>query len=350
MTCSVRAGFFLLAAAFGFAAEPAIHEGEIDGAKFVIAAPEKWNGSVLLYCHGLRPEGGPLAVELLPLKSAHRELLDRGWLIAATSYRRNGLVVGDGLADVLNLTAEIVKRYGDPNRVVLQGESMGGAIAVLLMEREPAKFSAALAVGAALKLEENGTPVVFTARPGGPVLLLCNRTEVEGPRRYVELATAAKVAPVVWTADRDGHVNVNQREIGTALSALNHWLDTGSAPAPQDDTLAPEPRASAMTSENGIGRAAMTQRNPLYGNITLDFQAADFARLGISKGGNFTIEFGGKRVPVRLGSTYGDVPRGEYVAFFDAEDRLLVAINYGNAADALGIKVGEVVSAAAVAP
>ena len=83
-----------------------------------IAAPERWNGSVLIYCHGLRPEGGPLMVELLPLKSAYAELLDRGWIIAATSYRRNGLVVADGLADVLALRDEIAKRFGAPSRVV----------------------------------------------------------------------------------------------------------------------------------------------------------------------------------------------------------------------------------------
>lgn len=322
-------------------AEPRVTEGELDGARFVIAAPEKWNGSVLIYAHGLRPEGGELVVELLPLKSASRDLLERGWIIAETSYRRNGLVVADGLADVLALREEIVKRFGALSRVVLHGESMGGAIATLLLEREPAKFSAALAVGAALQLDEKGTPVVFTSQPGGPLLFLSNRTEVEGPRRYVEKSGAAKFPAVLWTADRDGHVNVNQREIGTALAALNRWLDTAQAPAPQDDTLTPDPRPSAMAIEGAIGRAAMTQRNPLFGNITLDFQATDFARLGITRGDTFTLEFGGKRVPVRLGATYSDVPRGQYVAFFDAEDRLLVAINFGNAADALGIKVGD---------
>ncbi|OAI42650.1 hypothetical protein AYO41_03855 [Verrucomicrobia bacterium SCGC AG-212-E04] len=345
-----RIGLALLVATAVQAAEPRVAEGELSGAKFVIAAPEKWNGSVLIYAHGLRPEGGPLVVELLPLKSAYRELLDRGWIIAATSYRRNGLVVADGLADVLNLRDEIAKRFGAPDRVLLHGESLGGAIVALLMERESAKFSGALGVGAALKLDENGAAVAFSAQPGGPLLLLSNRTEADVPGRYVELAAGAKVPPVAWTADRDGHVNVNQREIGTALAALNRWIDTGSAPAPQDDTQAPEPRPSAMKVENGVNRAAMTQRNPLYGNITLDFQSSDFVQLGIAQGDTFALEFGGKRVPVKLGKTYSDVPRGQYVAFFDAEDRLLVAINFGNAADVLGIKVGDLAGVKKGAP
>lgn len=350
MNLLARLGLAFALAATLPAAEPRISEGEIDGAKFVIAAPEKWNGSVLIYCHGFRPEGGPLVVELLPLKAAHRELLDRGWVIAATSYRRNGLVVTDGLLDVLALRGEITKRFGAPGCVLLQGESMGGAIAVLLMERDPTQFSGALAVGAALQMDEKGVAVEFTARPGGPLLFLSNRTEVDDPRRYAERAKAGRNLPVVWAADRDGHVNVNQREIGTALAALNRWLDGGVAPADQDNTQAPEPRGSAMTTEAGAGRAAMTQRNPLYGNITLDFQASDFATLGIAAGDNFTLEFGDKKVPVKFGKTYGDVARGKYVAFFDAEDRLLVAINYGNAADALAIKVGDQAMVSRAAP
>jgi pimeloyl-ACP methyl ester carboxylesterase len=334
----------LLLAKSAAAVEPRVTEGEIQGAKFALAAAENWNGSVLIYCHGLRAESEPLAAELLPLRSAQRKMLEHGWLIAATSYRRNGLVVADGLRDVIALRDEIARRFGAPRRVLLHGESMGATIATLLMERESEKFSGALAVGAALSLDENGIAVEFTARPGGPILFLSNRNEADRARHYVDKAAGSTMPPVLWTADRDGHVNVNQREVGTALSALNGWLDGGVKPAPQDDTLAPEPRPSTMIAADGDGRAAMTQRNPLYGNITLDFQAADFEKLGIGPGATFTLTFASHSVPVRLGTTYNDVPRGDYVAFFDAEDRLLVAINRGNASEALGVKVGDLVT------
>jgi pimeloyl-ACP methyl ester carboxylesterase len=344
MILRVVACLLLLLVTLARAAEPRMTEGEIQGARFVIAAPDPWNGSVLIYCHGFRPETDPLAAELLPLRAAHRRLLERGWIVAATSYRRNGLVVADGLNDVVALRDEITRRFGAPRRVLLQGESMGAAIATLLLERAPEKFSGALAVGAALDLDSMGVAPGFNARPGGPILFLSNRNEADRARGYVDKAAGSAPPPVLWTADRDGHVNVNQREVGTALSALNGWLDSGIAPAPQDDTLAPEPRASTMVVGDGVGRAALTQRNPLYGNLTLDFQTADFKQLGIDPGTTFTLTFGGKSVPVRLAQTYTDVPRGEYVAFFDAEDRLLVAINRGHAADALGVKVGDVLT------
>ena len=44
---------------------------------------------------------------------------------------------------------------------------------------------------------------------------------------------------------------------------------------------------------------------------------------------------------MKLAQTYTDVPNGAWVAFFDAEDRLLVAINRGNAATALNVQEGD---------
>ncbi len=344
MLLLLRVCLLSCAAALVRADQPRPLEGEIDGAKYTIVAPVAPNGCVLIFCHGYRPEGPELTTDLVPLKSTYQELAQRGWVIAATSYRRNGLIVADGLADVLALRAEIARRFGEPRRVVLHGESMGGAIATLLLEREPKKFAGALAVGAALAIEEGGTKLEFTRRPGGPLLFLSNRTEAAPPRAYVEAATAAKAPAAAWTADRDGHLNVNQREVAAALAALNQWLDSGAAPEFHDDTLPAEPRPSTMILREGRGTAPMLQRITIYGNITLDFQSADFKQLGLARGDSFTLRGGAKSARVKLGQTYSDVARGEWVAFFDAEDRLLVAINRGNAADELGVKLGDLVS------
>ena len=40
-----------------------ISRGEIGGAKFMIATPEKWQGKLVLIAHGYRPEGNPLDAE-----------------------------------------------------------------------------------------------------------------------------------------------------------------------------------------------------------------------------------------------------------------------------------------------
>jgi alpha-beta hydrolase superfamily lysophospholipase len=58
-------------------------------------------------------------------------------MVATTSYRRNGLVVADAIADLDALRAYIAQAYGEPERVILEGESMGGLIVTIMAERDP---------------------------------------------------------------------------------------------------------------------------------------------------------------------------------------------------------------------
>lgn len=326
-------------------------EFELNGARCAAIVPPvaTRKNMVLIYCHGYRPEKAPLDPELFPLKRSYADLLAEGWTIASTSYRRSGLIVADAAKDVMALREELAKRFGEPRRVVLHGESMGGAVATWLCETEPLKISGALAVGAALNaslsLEEGGKKIQLTGRSLVPLLFLNNRTETAAPAAYVEKASglgASRVRPFALSVNRDGHVNVNQREVGQALALLNQWLNTDNHPAvPPDLTLPPHPRPSAMKKAATGGEAALTFINPQYGNVTFDFQTSDLAQLGLTPGSTFKLTRGAKSFAVKLGTTYRDVAKGEWVAFFDGEDRLLVAINGGNAADALGIKLGE---------
>src|SRR5690349_13452668 len=58
---------------------PPLDEGELEaGAKFAIARPITWNGSVLLIAHGLRAETDPLVADLFPDRLAYRTLRDEG--------------------------------------------------------------------------------------------------------------------------------------------------------------------------------------------------------------------------------------------------------------------------------
>ena len=41
-------------------AEAGVTRGEIGGAQFMIAAPQKWQGKLVLIAHGFRQEGSPL--------------------------------------------------------------------------------------------------------------------------------------------------------------------------------------------------------------------------------------------------------------------------------------------------
>lgn len=113
--------------------------GMIEGAEFSIHVPKAtWNRRVLIFAHGHRCEGtGTSTVDLDPQHPFYQHsLLERGWLVAATSYRRDGVIIRDAMEDIDNLRAEVVRRFGEPDCVILEGRSMGGAICTLLAERE----------------------------------------------------------------------------------------------------------------------------------------------------------------------------------------------------------------------
>jgi hypothetical protein len=165
-----------------------------------------WNGDVLLHAHGCRPEGIELVADL-PMENdeCYRRLVaEEGWVVAMTSYRKQGLVVREAIWDLVNLREFVVqlmagkltchqrigsgagedggergerveggvgegkdnegkeeeqegKRKGNdsskaeepdlsatagvvPRRIVLEGESMGGAIVTFICERREAEY------------------------------------------------------------------------------------------------------------------------------------------------------------------------------------------------------------------
>ncbi len=61
--------------------------------------------------------------------------VSQGWTVAATSYRRSGLIVADAIRDVFNLRNWVCSEVGVPVWCFLDGRSMGGAISTRIAER-----------------------------------------------------------------------------------------------------------------------------------------------------------------------------------------------------------------------
>ena len=236
----------LFALNLGLFAAPAVtvETGVIDGAKFTLARPTHWNQRVLLIAHGLRDADRPLVADLFPEHFAYQTLLDEGWIVAKTSFRRNGIIVADAISDLDALRAYIEKKFGTPDRVLLEGESMGGLIVTLMAERDradPPLYAGAIAIGAALQVKEDGTHVGLNLEPQIPLLFLTNQSELDGPTAYVTAKLRpsdypANLQPILFRVSRDGHVNVNQRERLVALRSVNAWLDHGRAAVPPPPT------------------------------------------------------------------------------------------------------------------
>ena len=254
------------------------------------------------------------------------------------------MIIRDAIDDLDQLCGHIVKVHGEPKRVFVQGESMGGTIATLMAERSPIRYAGFLAIGAALEAEDPVNPLKPSGAPRIPLLFLSNQSEVDGPAAY-----SAKVGqepkPVVWRVDRDGHVNVNSAERAQALTALVAWAD-GTRPGPSAVATIP-PKPGASTAKLIPGRRAggsITKVNPFYGNLTTSLIAADLESAGIAAKSRFKLTLGGQTVDVLYGSDFGDVPKGEWVAFIDAEGFVFISKNWDNAAKATGVKPGEPVT------
>jgi S-adenosylmethionine hydrolase len=97
--------------------------------------------------------------------------------------------------------------------------------------------------------------------------------------------------------------------------------------------LAPE---AAMVREGKIEARVLALDEP-YGNVWTNVTPAEIAKLGLAPGAALVFDFGaGKRVEAPLARTFGDVPEGEPLAYFNSRGRLALAINRGNAARTYG--------------
>ncbi|MGI8666632.1 MAG: hypothetical protein ACR2N4_11465 [Jatrophihabitans sp.] len=126
--------------------------GEIDGAKYAIKLPQKWNGTLLLYSHGYRfaapapPSFDPVDTNA-QLSSTDSDgsgsdavsttLLNQGYALAGSSYKSNGWAVADGVKAGEDLHAQFVKLVGTPKRTYVWGDSLGGLITQVIAESNP---------------------------------------------------------------------------------------------------------------------------------------------------------------------------------------------------------------------
>jgi dienelactone hydrolase len=126
--------------------------GRYDGGLYRIEVPDNWNGELVLWAHGYfaatGQRGSALRLDNHPIRE---HLIREGYAWAASSYRCNGYVPGQGLLDTLALTDLFTKTSGSgvPRRTYLTGQSMGGHITILAMHKYPTTFAGGLAMCAA---------------------------------------------------------------------------------------------------------------------------------------------------------------------------------------------------------
>jgi hypothetical protein len=338
--------------------------GQLKGARFAIANPPvQWNRSLLLIAHGYRPESAPLVADLNPERPANRALLNEGWMIATTSYRRNGMVITDAIADIDGLREYIAQEYAEPTRVLLEGESMGGEIVTMMAERDAGPYQGAVVYDATLYAREPNAGTGLSLLPRIPLLFVATYHEYKEADGYLTALVARPapaVPPVLFTISREGHTNINQAEHLVARRALIAWVDhgRGALPKPADNeryfdaTVQADPGRSVVTmhADNHGFDTWVAEVDPVYGNIMLQAQEGDFDAAGIGKMTYFSLVAGGNSYRTLYGRTYTDARVGDWVAFPDADGRTVLARNFANAAGSAGLKVGDPVSVVGIQP
>lgn len=123
-------------------------EGQLGpGALYSIDVPATWNGDLVLYSHGYTLPQEPVALPTTDNFANIRDgLLARGFALAATSFSENGYVVAEGARQLHQLRGVFSDRVAVPRHTYLLGYSMGGLIALQLVETHATQFDGALLV------------------------------------------------------------------------------------------------------------------------------------------------------------------------------------------------------------
>ena len=322
------------------AASGGISTGEIGGAKYMIATPEKWQGKLVLIAHGYRNADSPLDAGFDTKDAFSTGMLEKGWAIASTSYRRNGWIVEDAILDLQALRDQVAKEHGKIERCLLAGSSMGGLIGTLIAEGALDHVDGVVAIGAYLGTgEREGFNPKLTFKPGSPIIYLTNETELDHPKHYRQQEGGQKTA--LWEIKRPGHCNVSDQERLNAMLALNEWIEGKTIERERDATVPPPVRESTATKVNGGLSGKITVVSESWGNLTTDLVGADLETLGLKTGDKALVRNGGKSLAVSVVRYWSEAKEGDAAIYVTPKGWVGIVTNGGRAVDSLDVKVGD---------
>ena len=139
--------FVSLATVLGLAG-PALADDVVNGSTgpgsvYRLVRPSSWNGILVLYAHGYASKDVPVGIT--PDDQLVISLLaPQGFAVAVSSFSENGWVIKDGTQRTHQLVGLFTSKFGKPSRVYAAGASMGGLIAIRLIETWPDEFAGVL--------------------------------------------------------------------------------------------------------------------------------------------------------------------------------------------------------------
>ncbi|EMY34393.1 hypothetical protein D477_009850 [Arthrobacter crystallopoietes BAB-32] len=115
-------------------AAPKVATGTLDnGATWRAEVPQDWNRKLVLFAHGFRPGPANPAWDNSFAPTAN-ELIRRGYAVASSSYAGTGWALETAAQDQLDTMAAFEKQFGEADRVIAVGRSMGGLVTSMMAE------------------------------------------------------------------------------------------------------------------------------------------------------------------------------------------------------------------------
>jgi hypothetical protein len=349
-----------------------IETGVVQGAEYTIACPiseskeeHSWNGNVLIFCHGCRPVGIPLQANLNLDDELSSYLFGKGWIVAMTSYRKQGQVLLPAIEDVKETISVIWNSFGEIKNVYLEGESMGGHIVTLIAENYPEIARGCLGSGAALlskgKEEEESIPLAGTTKI--PILYLTNFSETTPIRSFISKCeknsqkASNVVVPVQWIVSHPGHCNFGPGDRILAFETLLDWVENGVTPEDNYElpVISSTGESEIQFDEDLSGGWGAVDSWDEYGDLELTFRSDDLEKIGIRVKDSVLITFHedpilSKQIEAVIGSS-GDsfdvnVPKDAWMLYWHASGVVCLCknqsslINYFDIASCFKVFVG----------
>ena len=128
--------------------------GSLGGADFRVDIPANWNHSLVVFYHGYALGPTRYKQDAKP-GGAISPFLDRGYAVIQSGFSVYGWALPQAFADTELLRKTFVKQHGQPRETYVSGQSMGGALTMMTLERNPEPYNGALNLcGAVLPTNE----------------------------------------------------------------------------------------------------------------------------------------------------------------------------------------------------
>lgn len=116
--------------------------GTMDGAAYRIDVPKDWNHRLVVYYHGYSQR--PIAYKDGPPSKFDDIFLTHRYALIQSGYSVTGWALAKAYPETEALREYFISKYGMPSESFVTGESMGGTLTVMTIEKEPEYYNGAL--------------------------------------------------------------------------------------------------------------------------------------------------------------------------------------------------------------